>query len=436
MLEYIDIDYKPTDNDIVCEYMIAPASGVDFQDACTNIAGESSIDTWSDILTLGPELASTLKPHVFEIDEREGIARIAYPTALFEVESIPQILSSIAGNIFSMKLLNNLRLMDVSFPRDVINRYNGPKFGIKMIRKLLGVKKRPLCGTIVKPKVGLSPKDHAKVAYQAWTGGMDLVKDDENLTNQKFNPFKMRVIETLNMRDKAEYECGERKIYMANITASSCGEMIERAEFVKEQGGEYVMIDIIPVGWTALQTLREESESMGLVLHGHRCMHAALTRNPLHGISMQVIAKLARMVGLDQLHIGTTVGKMHGGEGEVKTLLATCKSRSVAEDRQNHVLAQEWGGIKPVLAVASGGLHPAHVPELMSIMGHDIVMQFGGGIHAHPMGTTAGARAVRQAIDAAMDGEELYESAKKHGELGAALEKWGWKQRSSLAGQI
>lgn len=50
------------------------------------------------------------------------------------------------------------------------------------------------------------------------------------------------------------------------------------------------------------------------------------------------------------------------------------------------------------------------------------------------MGTTAGARAVRQAIDAAMDREELYEKAKKHGELGAALEKWGWKQRSSLAG--
>lgn len=92
-----------------------------------------------------------------------------------------------------------------------------------------------------------------------------------------------------------------------------CEYMIERAEYVKEQGGEYVMIDIIPVGWTALQTLREENESMGLVLHSHRCMHAALTRNPVHGVSMQVIAKLARMVGLDQLHIGTAVGKMHGG---------------------------------------------------------------------------------------------------------------------------
>ncbi|MDP2766086.1 MAG: type III ribulose-bisphosphate carboxylase [Candidatus Methanoperedens sp.] len=427
MLEYIDVGYIPTDKDIVCEYRLAPASDVDFQEACTNLAGESSIDTWTDILTLSPELASLLKPHVFEMDEKEGIAKIAYPTSLFEIGSIPQILSSIAGNIFSMKLLNNLKLMDVSFPKEVIDSFNGPKFGIKGIRKLLDVKKRPLCGTIVKPKVGLKTKDHAKVAYESWVGGVDIVKDDENLTNQKFNPFKERVIETLYLRDKAEKETGERKMYMANITAPTCGMMIERAEFVKEQGGEYIMIDIIPVGWTALQTLREENESIGLVLHAHRCMHAALTRNPVHGVSMQVIAKLSRMVGLDQLHIGTVVGKMHGGKEEVKTLLATCESASVKENRKNHVLAQEWRNMKPVLAVASGGLQPAHIPELMQIMGNDVVMQFGGGIHAHPMGTRAGAAAVRQAIDAVMDGEELNVHAIRRKELKVALEKWGEK---------
>jgi len=429
MLEYIDTGYIPTERDIVCEYRIEPASGVDFQDACTNLAGESSIDTWTDILTLSPELALQLKPHVFELDEKEGFVKIAYPSALFEIESIPQLLSSIAGNIFSMKLLNNLRLMDVTFPKEVIKSFHGPKFGIKGIRELLGVRKRPLCGTIVKPKVGLISKDHAKVAYEAWVGGCDIVKDDENLTNQKFNPFNERVIETLRLRDKAEKETGEKKMYMANITAPTCGEMIKRAKFVKEHGGEYIMIDIIPVGWTALQTLREENESLGLILHAHRCMHSALTRNPIHGVSMQVIAKLTRMAGLDQLHIGTVVGKMHGGKEEVKTLLATCESRSVKEDRNNHVLAQEWGGLKPVMAVASGGLQPCHVPELMQIMGNDVVMQFGGGIHAHPAGTRAGAQAVRQAINAVMAGEDLDGYAVKHKELKTAIKKWGQKER-------
>jgi len=113
MLEYIDLGYAPTEKDIVCEYKIQPASGMNFQDVCNNLAGESSIDTWADILTLSPEIAREIKPHVFEVDEKEGLARIAYPTILFELKSVPQILSSIAGNIFSMKLLNNLRLMDM-----------------------------------------------------------------------------------------------------------------------------------------------------------------------------------------------------------------------------------------------------------------------------------------------------------------------------------
>jgi len=425
MLEYIDLGYAPTEKDIVCEYKIQPASGMNFQDVCNNLAGESSIDTWADILTLSPEIAREIKPHVFEVDEKEGLARIAYPTILFELKSVPQILSSIAGNIFSMKLLNNLRLMDISFPKEAISSFNGPKFGVDGVRELLNVHDRPLCGTIVKPKVGLKSKDHAKVAYEAWMGGVDLVKDDENLTNQSFNPFLQRVEETLALRDKAEEETGEKKMYMPNITAATCKEMIERAKIVKANGGEYIMIDIIPVGWSALQTLREENGSLGLVLHAHRCMHSALTRNPLHGISMQVIAKFCRMIGLDQLHIGTAVGKMHGGEDEVKSLLATCESSEVSEDRKTNRLAQNWEGIKPLFAVASGGIHPGHVPKIMQILGKDIIMQFGGGIHAHPGGTRAGAAAARQAIDAMMAGEKIEDYAMRHSELSLALGKWG-----------
>jgi len=424
MREYLDPGYTPGDSDIISMYRIEPASGVDFQEACNALAGESSIDTWSDIVTLRPELASKIKPHVFEMDEKQKLVKVAYPDLLFEIGSVPQILSALAGNIFSMKLISSLRLLDISFPREVMQAYSGPEFGVEGVRKLLRVTGRPLCGTIVKPKVGLNSKDHAKVAYDSWMGGLDLVKDDENLTDQKFNPFRDRVAETLLLRDKAEQETGEKKMYMPNITAPSCREMIERAEFVKESGGEYVMIDIIPVGWSALHTLREENRSLKLVLHAHRCMHSALTRNPAQGITMQVIAKLCRMIGLDQLHIGTAVGKMHGGEAEVQSLLRTCESREVAADPSNQVLAQDWYGLKPVLAVASGGLHPGHIPSVMRILGRDIVMQFGGGVHAHPQGTAAGAKAVRQAIDAVMAGVDIAEYARSHVELRQALEKW------------
>ena len=169
---------------------------------------------------------------------------------------------------------------------------------------------------------------------------------------------------------------------------------------------------------------REESEDAGLVLHAHRCMHSAYTRNPRHGISMVVVAKLCRLIGLDQLHIGTVVGKMHGEKHEVLTLRDECVLDKVPADESQHVLSQDWGGLKPMFPVASGGLAPTMIPDLYSIFGKDVIMQFGGGIHAHPMGTAAGATACRQALEASLEGISLQEYAKSHKELEVALGKW------------
>ncbi len=389
------------------------------------MAGESSIDTWSDISTLSPQLAEELKPHVIFTDEKQQTVRVAYTQDLFEINSVPQILSAIAGNIFSMKLLDNLRLMDITFPDDSIQAFQGPKYGMHGVKDLLGVTDRPLVGTIVKPKVGLTSEKHAEVAYNAFAGGCDIVKDDENLTDQKFNRFAKRAELTLKMRDRAEAKTGERKMYMCNITAPTCEEMLKRAGILKDLGGEYAMVDIITVGWSALQTLRENNEDLNLVLHAHRCMHSALTRNPRHGVSMLVIAKLIRLIGLDQLHIGTVVGKMHGERDEVLALRDECVLEQVPENHDLHMLEQDWGRIAPVFPVASGGLEPTMVPELTEIFGKDVIMQFGGGIHAHPMGTVSGAMACRQAVDASLDGISLEEYAKTHTELKAALDKWG-----------
>ncbi len=423
--EYINLKYKPKKTDIICEYYIEPAKGISFEKAATHMAGESSIDTWSNILTLSPKLAKKLKPNVFFMDKKRNIIKISYHIDLFETNSIPQFLSSIAGNIFSMKILNNLRLQDISFPKQVIKQFKGPKFGLHGIRKLLKIKNRPLIGTIVKPKVGLTSEKHAEVAYNAWLGGCDLVKDDENLTNQQFNPFEKRAKLTLKARDKAEKETGEKKIYMCNITAPTCQEILRRAKFIKNLGGEYIMIDIIPVGWTALQTLRKANEDLKLVLHAHRCMHSALTRNPRHGISMLTIAKLTRLIGLDQLHIGTVTGKMHGDKEEVLSIRNECVLKNIKENYKLHILEQDWNNIKPLFPVASGGLQPTMIPELIKIFSKDIIMQFGGGIHAHPLGTKAGAIACRQALDATLNKIPLKHAAKKHKELKLAINKWG-----------
>ncbi|MBN1216694.1 MAG: type III ribulose-bisphosphate carboxylase [Candidatus Lokiarchaeota archaeon] len=423
MVDYIDLDYIPDDNDLIVMYYVEKSEDCkDFQNACTEIAKESSIGTWTDIVTMSAEIANRLKPSIFYIDEPNGITKIAYNKDLFELNNISQILSAIAGNIYGMKALDNLRLLDITFPKDFIDMYKGPKFGTEGIRQLTKVRKRPLLGTIVKPKVGLNEIEHANVCGEAWLGGLDIVKDDENLTSMVFNKFKKRIEETFKVRNKIEEKTGEKKIYMPNITAP-IELMKKRANFVIDYGGEYIMVDIITVGYSALQELRTYLDNKNIVIHAHRAMHAALTRNKKHGMTMLSIAKLMRLIGMDQLHTGTIVGKMEGDKQEVLEINEMLTKNSI-EDNNLTMLSQEWDHIKPTLPVASGGLSPLHIPKLIDLLGIDMVYQFGGGCHGHPNGTLAGASAIRQAVNAIIDGFTLEERAKTNSELKAALKKW------------
>ncbi len=421
-LKYVDLKYRPSKDELLAEYYVEP-NRIPIEKAAAHLAAESSIGTWTTISTMNPRIANKLKPHVYEIDKRKKTVKIAYHPELFESGNMPQIWSAIAGNIFGMKVVNNLRLEDISFPKRMARAFKGPRYGIEGIRNIVKFKNRPLVGTIVKPKVGLNPRQHAEVAYNAWVGGLDVVKDDENLTSMQFNKFKDRIIYTLKLRDKAESETGEKKIYMPNITAET-DEMLRRANFVRLYGGEYIMVDILTCGWSGLQTVRNDTNQ---VIHAHRAMHGALTKNHRHGISMLAIAKCARLVGVDQLHVGTaSVGKMEGEPLEVEEIEDEVEERFfIREKDKSHILEQDWHGIKPVLAVASGGLHPGSIPLLLKRMGKNIVMQFGGGCHGHPMGTKAGAMAIRQAMLAAMHGTPLKKYAGAHEELREAIKKWG-----------
>jgi len=412
-LEFIDLKYKPRD-DLVCLFRIVP-NKVSMREAANTVALESSVGTWTDVKS--QDYVKKLRARVFSI--KGNLIKIAYPAKLFEGGNVPNILSSIAGNIFGMKIVKSIRLEDISFPKSILKHYKGPQFGIKGVRKILSIKKRPLVGTIIKPKLGLFTKHHAQSAYESWVGGCDIVKDDENLASQKFNRFERRIRETLKMRNKAEKETGEKKVYIVNVTAET-NEMLRRARLVKKLGGRYVMVDILTVGWAGLQTLRQAN--LGLVIHAHRAMHAAFDRNPEHGISMMVIADFARLIGVDQIHIGTGIGKL---EGKIKNIKEISEEISKQKVRATVMrLKQNWGKIKPVLPVSSGGLHPGHIPFLVKNLGKDLVIQAGGGIHGHPDGSEAGATAMRQAVEAVMKGVSLKQYAKKHEELAVALRKW------------
>ncbi len=417
--EFIDTDYQPGKDDLLCLFRVEPAPGFTIQDAAGRVASESSVGTWTEVTTMKPRIRRLMAKAYWIQDNH---VKVAYPLQLFEAGNMAQILSSIAGNIFGMKAVQNLRLEDIRWPPRLLKAFNGPELGTSGIRRIFHARKRPLTATVPKPKLGLTAKEHARAGYEAWIGGIDLLKDDENLTSQPFNKFKERVEECFRLRDKAEKETGERKSYLINVTAET-DEMLRRAKAVAKAGGEYVMVDILTCGWAALQTLRRECEELKLAIHAHRAFHAAFTRNRIHGMSMLVVSDVARLIGVDQLHIGTVIGKLESPQEEVLALRDNLQGRTVEPTPTS--LGQDWGRIKPVLPTCSGGLHPGLIPELMKIVGSDIIIQAGGGVWGHPDGGQAGARALRQAIDVAMRNENLQDYARNHPELQRAIDTWG-----------
>lgn len=410
-MNYLHLGTKPNANKhIICVFYVE--SKLSIRKIAEHLAAESSIGTWTDLATLRPAVAKRISAKVFKVDPNKKLVYIAYPLDLFEMGSIPQLKSSIMGNIFSMKVLNNLRLLDIQFPPVYKKSFQGPKFGIKGIREYLGIKKRPIIGSIVKPKVGLTAKEQAQVAYNVWVNGVDLVKDDENLTDLPFNKFKDRVREVLKLKKKAEKITGKKKIYVFNVTATP-DVMLDRAEYVEKRGGKCVMVDLVSTGLDNVQLLRKAN--FNLIIHGHRAGHSTSTRNKKHGYTMYVLAELARLAGIDQLHTGTVVGKMEGEREEVVEI--------------NNMLKSRWGQMKTTLAIASGGLHPGITEKLFESLGTDIVLNFGGGIHGHPGGSTAGARAAWQSVDAYMKKIKLKDAIKmeEYKELAEAIKLWGMK---------
>lgn len=370
--------------------------------AAEAIAAEQSTGTWTAVRgSDNPLAARVIRAEGTEVE-------IGFPEELFEPGNIPQYLSVVAGNLFGLGALKKVRLQDLIFPESLMRAHKGPRFGIEDARRILGVYDRPLVGTIVKPKVGLDPKGTARVAEEAVRGGLDLVKDDETLTNQSFCPLIPRLEAVMSSLDRVEKETGKKAFYAVNVTTGG-DRILERAEEAVDHGANMVMIDVLTAGFSALEVL---SRNVKVPVHVHRTMHGALTRDKAHGISMVVISRLVRMAGGTNLHSGSYMGKM--------------AKETQENDMSRDALRNEWYGLKRVFPVASGGIYPAKVHGNLDGYGIDCIVQAGGGVHGHPDGTAAGAMAMVQAVEAWQKKIPLQEYAKDHKELETALKYWGY----------
>jgi len=421
--EFINKKYKPKNNDLKVLFYFETDRGISKDDAIGRIASESSSGTWTTLANR-PKLLPKVKAYAYDL--KGNYVKVAYPRIILEDSSVPGMISGIGGNIFGMKAVKNLRLMDAELPEDYIKTFRGPYYGKNLIKKIFKRKCGPVTSVVPKPKLGYTAKEHAEyVAKQVWMGGMDCVKDDENLTNQKFNRFDERVKRMAKVRDRAMKETGEVKDAFLNVTAPDMKELSRRVKLVHDNGFRYFMLDLVVSGFTAMGTASELAHDYKMAIHGHRAMHAMFTKNPKHGMSMLFLSKLARLIGVDQVHTGTLIGKLGGDKAEILAMKDMLLNKKVNEIK-NLRMKQNWGKIKETLPCSSGGLHPGLLPAVMDLYGTtDLVLQIGGGTLGHPDGIEAGARAVMQSIEAYREGMKLGEYAETHKELRRALEKWG-----------
>ncbi len=450
-LGFFNDEYEPKATDTLAAFRFIPQPGVPPEEAAAAVAGESSTATWTVVWTdrLTPyehyqgkayAVTEAEDPTAGEEEakgEKEYIAYVAYDLDLFEEGSIPNMTSSIIGNVFGFKAIQALRLEDLRIPGHYLKTFQGPAHGVIMEREYLDKFGRPLLGGTVKPKLGLSAKNYGRVVYEALRGGLDFTKDDENINSQPFMRWRDRFVHCMEAVQRAQAVTGEVKGHYMNCTAATMEDMYERAEMAKELGSVIIMIDLT-VGWTAMQSMAKWARANGMILHLHRAGHATYTRHDLHGVNFRVIAKWARMAGVDHIHAGTVVGKLTGSAAHVAGYYDTCRERFQPRDPEKGIyFDQEWQSLQPMMPVASGGIHAGQMHELLYYLGEDCILQFGGGTVGHPMGIAAGATANRVALEAVVkarnegrdffnEGEEiLKDAAKGSPELQAALEVWG-----------
>ena len=438
---YWDPDYQPKETDVLTMFRVSPQDGVDPIEAAAAVAGESSTATWTVVWTDRLTACDLYRAKAYRVDPvpnspGQYFAYIAYDLDLFEEGSIANLTASIIGNVFGFKAIKALRLEDMRIPVAYLKTFQGPATGIVLERERLDKYGRPLLGATVKPKLGLSGRNYGRVVYEALKGGLDFTKDDENINSQPFMRWRERFLFGMEAVNRASAATGEVKGHYLNVTGGTMEDMYERAALAKELGSVIIMIDLV-VGYTAIQSMAKWARKNDMILHLHRAGTSTYSRQKNHGMNFRVICKWMRMAGVDHLHAGTVVGKLEGDPLMVRGFYDTLREpRTQAKLETGLFFDQEWASLRPVMPVASGGIHAGQMHQLLHHLGEDVVLQFGGGTIGHPDGIQAGAAANRVAVEVMIqarnegrdylrEGPEILERAARWcSPLRAALETW------------
>ena len=411
---------------IEADYLVETA--FDPQRAAEAMAGEQSSGTFVPVPGETEELKARAAARVERIDVLGDVPAPALPGAIapksaparwvkarvtisWPLEnigaSLPHLVTMVAGNLFELREVSGLRIVDLRLPPAFARRYAGPRFGIEGTRQLAGVHGRPLIGTIVKPSVGFSPSQTAELVNTLAGAGIDFIKDDELQSDGPGCPFDDRVRAVMRVVNAHADRTGQKVMVAFNVTGE-IDEMRRRHDLVVREGGTCVMVSLNSVGLAGVLELCRMSE---VAVHAHRNGWGALSRHPSLGWSYVAWQKIWRMAGVDHMHVSGLSNKFHESDESVIASARECLTPMFAD--------------KPctVMPVFSSAQTARQASDTFAALGSvDLIYAAGGGILAHPMGPAAGVASLQQAWSAAVLGRPLVEHARDHPELARALQ--------------
>ncbi len=338
---------------------------------------------------------------------RRGKVVISFPLHNFG-PSLPNLLATVAGNLYELQELSGIRLVDLELPPAFAERYPGPAFGVDGTRELTGVHGRPLIGTIVKPSIGLATADLQQVVRDLATAGLDFIKDDELHADPPYAPFAERVPAVMSEIERVADRTGKKPMYAFNISGD-IDHMLRAHDLVHDHGGTCVMVSVNNIGFAALAHLRTHC---ALPIHCHRNNYGAMARHPWLGMGFAAFQKLCRLAGVDHLHAGGLDSKFYESNEEVAQSIIDC-------------LTPLLGGYRAMPAISSAQWAASATPTYKATGTIDVIHLAGGGILGHPDGIAAGVESMKEGWEAALAGiaPEVY--AETHPALRAAIETFG-----------
>jgi len=402
------------------------------EDAAVIMAGEQSTGTFVRVPGETDELRERYAARVEEITDLGAVdspslpgsglprkqsgpvvRRTAEVTLSWPIESmgpsLPNLLATVAGNLFELKPFSGLKLLDVTLPPAFLTTYQGPQFGVEGTRRLTGVSGRPIIGTIIKPSVGMTPEQTAAQVKMLAEAGVDFIKDDELQADGPHCSFDQRIPAVLNVLSSHAEKTGKRVMYAANITGE-IDQMMHRHDLVVAHGGACVMASVNSVGLPALTALRRHAK---VAIHGHRNGWGMFSRSHATGMSFIAFQKFWRLAGIDHIHVNGLRNKFCEDDASVIASARECLTPMFPAPHKGC----------EIMPVFSSGQSARQAPDTYKALGSmDLIYACGGGILAHPAGPAAGVRSLHQAWEAAADGIPLGEYAERHAELRAALE--------------